>query len=292
MPPTPQPSTPSPLIIVVCESVPTSESGYATLLSVFGSDEHRLAEVLEIHLVADAGAGRHDAEVLERVLSPPQEDVALLVALELELGVDQERGLRAVLVHLDRVVDDEIDRLERIDALRVAAERRDGVAHRGEIDDGGDAGEVLQQYAAVRNAISFSPRARHVPFGEREDVVVLDERVVLVSQQVLQQDLETERQAAGVAAGRLVEGGEAVDDVLLAVDGKRRPAPEGILGCHWTCLSTRGFWPSEVTDGATGGTRTSTARLRTNLTRPDSGARASDAPGNRLRSKERRFQRR
>ena len=29
MPPTPQPSTPSPLIIVVCESVPTSVSGNA-----------------------------------------------------------------------------------------------------------------------------------------------------------------------------------------------------------------------------------------------------------------------
>ena len=28
MPPTPQPSTPKPLIIVVCESVPTSESQY------------------------------------------------------------------------------------------------------------------------------------------------------------------------------------------------------------------------------------------------------------------------
>ena len=198
----------------------------------------------------------------------PQEDVALFVALELELGVDQERGLRAVLVHLDRVVDDEIDRLERIDALRIAAQRRDGVAHRGEIDDGGDAGEILQQYASGSERDLFFAAAAHVPFGERKDVVVLDERVVLVSQEVLQQDLETERQTTGVAAGRLVEGGEAVDDVLLAVDGKRRPAPEGILGCHWTCLSTRGFWPSEVTDGATGGTRTSTARLRTNLTRP------------------------
>ena len=30
MPPTPQPSTPSPLTIVVCESVPTTVSGYAT----------------------------------------------------------------------------------------------------------------------------------------------------------------------------------------------------------------------------------------------------------------------
>ena len=30
IPPTPQPTTPSPLTIVVCESVPTSVSGYAS----------------------------------------------------------------------------------------------------------------------------------------------------------------------------------------------------------------------------------------------------------------------
>ena len=42
MPPTPQPSTPRPLIIVVCESVPTSVSGYATLSPSSSVDEHRL----------------------------------------------------------------------------------------------------------------------------------------------------------------------------------------------------------------------------------------------------------
>ena len=161
--------------------------------------------------MADAGARRHDAEVLERVLSPAQKDVALLVALELELGVDQERGLRAVLVDLHRVVDDEVDRLERVDALRIAAERRDRVAHRGEIDDGGHAGEVLQQHAAGAERDLLFGVSAHVPLGQRVDVVALHERVVLVSQQILEQDLEAERQTAGVAAGRLVEGGEAVD---------------------------------------------------------------------------------
>ncbi|OPX67559.1 MAG: hypothetical protein A4E30_00006 [Methanomassiliicoccales archaeon PtaB.Bin215] len=34
MPPTPQPSTPSPFIWVVCESVPNTESGKATPLRV------------------------------------------------------------------------------------------------------------------------------------------------------------------------------------------------------------------------------------------------------------------
>ncbi len=32
IPPTPQPTTPSPFTIVVCESVPTSVSGYATVM--------------------------------------------------------------------------------------------------------------------------------------------------------------------------------------------------------------------------------------------------------------------
>ena len=48
-------------------------------------------EVLEVHLVDDAGVGRDDAEVAEGVLSPAQERVALLVARELELGVQLER---------------------------------------------------------------------------------------------------------------------------------------------------------------------------------------------------------
>ena len=91
MPPTPQPRTPSPLIIVVWLSVPTSVSGYAR---PFSAPEDDAREVLEVHLVADARVGRHDAEVAERVLAPAEERVALLVALELELGVRRE-GLRA-----------------------------------------------------------------------------------------------------------------------------------------------------------------------------------------------------
>ena len=44
-------------------------------------------EVLEVHLVDDPGARRHDAEVVERALPPAEEGVALAVALELALGV-------------------------------------------------------------------------------------------------------------------------------------------------------------------------------------------------------------
>jgi hypothetical protein len=68
MPPTPQPSTPRPLIIVVCESVPTSVSGRRAVLV-----HHHARQVLEVDLVDDAGRRRHDAEVAERLLAPAQE---------------------------------------------------------------------------------------------------------------------------------------------------------------------------------------------------------------------------
>ena len=48
-------------------------------------------EVLEVDLVDDARARRDDLEVVERALAPAQERVALAVALELELGVAEDR---------------------------------------------------------------------------------------------------------------------------------------------------------------------------------------------------------
>ena len=72
-------------------------------------------EVLEIDLVDDAGAGRHDLEVAEGALAPAQERVALAVALELELDVPAKAIRVRELVDLHRVVDHELDRDQRVD---------------------------------------------------------------------------------------------------------------------------------------------------------------------------------
>ena len=94
----------------------------------------------------DAGVRRHDAEVVERLLAPAEERVSLLVPRELERRVQVGGVALGVVVDLNGVVDDELDRLQRIDLARVAAEPHDAVAHRGEIHDRGHAGEVLQQH--------------------------------------------------------------------------------------------------------------------------------------------------
>ncbi len=89
---------------------------------------HGLRQIFEIDLVADAGAGRHDAEIFERALRPFQEAVALLVLLVFLFDVLLERVLVAEEIHRHRMVDDEIDRHQRIDLLR--RRRRDYPSHR------------------------------------------------------------------------------------------------------------------------------------------------------------------
>ena len=83
---------------------------------------HAARQVLEVDLVHDAEAGRHDAEGVEGLHAPLHELVALLVALELELHVQVERLLGAVVVDHHRVVDHQVDRHQRLDRLRVLAQ--------------------------------------------------------------------------------------------------------------------------------------------------------------------------
>src|SRR5262249_8768030 len=149
----------------------------------------------------------------ERILSPAQKDVPLLIALELELRVDEKRCLRPVLINLHRVVDDEVDRLQRVDPLWAAAERFDGVAHRGEIDDGWNASEVLKQHTARAKRDLFFLVAGHVPRCERLDITAFHERVVFVPEQILEEDLEAEWERRDPAIGELSERGQPIDGV-------------------------------------------------------------------------------
>ena len=49
-----------------------------------------LCQILQVDLVYDTGGWRHDAEVVERLLTPLQELVTLTVPLELALGIEEQ----------------------------------------------------------------------------------------------------------------------------------------------------------------------------------------------------------
>ena len=98
----------------------------------------------------DARVRRNHLEVAERRLAPAQERVTLAIALKLDLRVLRQSIGRTVVIHLHRVVDDQLSGCQRIHLLRIAAELANGFAHRGKIDDAGDAGEVLHDHACRR----------------------------------------------------------------------------------------------------------------------------------------------
>ena len=180
----------------------------------------------------DAGVGRHDLEVVERALAPAQKRVALAVARELELGVQRERVGAAEVVDLHRVVDDELDRLQRVDAIGIAAERDDRVAHRGQVDDARHAGEVLQQDARRHERDFLLDVRGGVPLRQRADVVGLHERVVLAPQQVLEQDLHRVRQPRDAGESGLLERGQTVDLHRLSADADLGACTEAVQCSH------------------------------------------------------------
>ena len=97
--------------------------------------------------MADAVAGRHDADAGEGLLGPLEERVALAVALELDFHVLAQRVGRVVHVDDDGVIHDEIDRHQRLDARRVEFLALRFGAHGGEIVQRGEARHVLQHDA-------------------------------------------------------------------------------------------------------------------------------------------------
>ena len=83
--------------------------------------EDYAGQVFEIDLVDDAGIRRNDGEISESGLTPAEEGVALLVALEFEQRVHFERVAGAEFVDLDGVINDQFDGLQRINQGGVAA---------------------------------------------------------------------------------------------------------------------------------------------------------------------------
>jgi len=78
-------------------------------LTFFLGGVHHAGQVLEVDLMHDAGRRRDDAQLLEALLPPAQELISLAIALELEFGVAGQRFCGCEEVHLNRVIDDQVD---------------------------------------------------------------------------------------------------------------------------------------------------------------------------------------
>src|ERR1700730_185435 len=164
--------------------------------------------------MADARVGRDDSEVLQTLLSPPEEGVALDVALHFELGIEGEGIGCAEFVHLHGMVDHQFSREQRIDSGRIAAEFSNGIAHRGEIHHSRNARENLEQDASGHKGdlLLRGPRgARWVPAGQNADIVSVNEVVVLMPEKVFEQDFQRKWKTRDVVETGTRARGKAVN---------------------------------------------------------------------------------
>src|SRR5262244_169756 len=108
------------------------------------------------------------------------------------------------------MIDDELDGLQRIDAIGIATEIDHGVAHRGEIHDARHTREILQQYARRHERDFLLAIRRRVPARKRLNVIGFDECVVFTAQKILEEDLHRVRQPRDSAETCLLERGQAI----------------------------------------------------------------------------------
>ena len=118
----------------------------------------------------------------------------------------------------------------RVDLVRVSAEVAHRVAHRGEVDDGRHAGEVLEQHATGRERDLLRRLGVRHPAGDRLDVGSRDGDAVLVAEDVLEQDPQRVREPEHVEAA--LERIDAEDVERPAADVELRPGTEAVRMGH------------------------------------------------------------
>ena len=165
----------------------------------------------------DTGLRRNDIEIVESFLAPFEKLVALPVALELDLHVHVQRIGTVREVDLDGVVDDEIDRNERLDDLRLFAGVRSRRAHRSEVDEQRHAREVLQENAGDHERDLFLPLSGAAPVREHLHVVLSDLLPIHVAEHGLEDDADRDGQLRHRSDSRLLELRERVELAPLAV---------------------------------------------------------------------------
>ncbi len=176
--------------------------------------QHALGEVLQIDLMDDADAGRNDLEGFECLLAPLEKFVAFAVAFEFHFEVQFHRLGGPKKVHLNGMIDHEIDRHERFDDFRVLFHPRDDRPHRGEVDQQWHAREILQDDAGDDERDFLLCGRFGVPVREGAHVALGHLLAVDIAQHGFEHDTNTDRQPRDLAEARRLQSGERIKPSL------------------------------------------------------------------------------
>ncbi len=199
------------------------------LAVLFPELDHR-RQVLEVHLVHDAGPRRHRPEVPEGPLGELEQLVPLPIPAILEVHVPLVRVRGAGVVHLDRMVDHQVTGHHRVDAVGIPPHPGHGVAHRRQVHHARDAGEVLQHYP--RRHPRQLPRAAPAPCpgAERRHMFLRHHPPSREAQGVLQQDANREGKPVQVSHALALKLRKAENRGGLGAQRQGAAGAEGVDG--------------------------------------------------------------
>jgi hypothetical protein len=154
---------------------------------------HTARQIFEVHLVHDADPGRHDLERVKCLHAPLHELVAFLVALEFQFHVLGQCVLVAVIVDLNRVVDHQVHRHQRLDQFRVFAHVVRHAAHRGQIGEQRYTGEILQHDARHHERDLLGARCVRFPVRQLANMLFGYFLAVAIAQHCFQHNADRDR---------------------------------------------------------------------------------------------------
>lgn len=140
-------------------------------------------------------AWRNDLEVIESSLAPFKELKSFFVPLNFDLFVFSESFWSSCDIGLDGMIDDKINRAERVDLIGFSSEFFDRVSHGSKINDGWDTGEILKDDSGRSERDFDLFRAFLFPVEDGVDVVFGEREVVTVSEGTFEENSDGEREA-------------------------------------------------------------------------------------------------
>ena len=156
--------------------------------------QNPLGQIFQVDLMHDSYPRRNDSELVKGLHSPLQELIAGPVAPELHLHV-QTQGLGASrIVHLYGMVHHQVHRDQGFDPLGPSAHSGHRGSHGGQIDQQGDAGEVLEHDAGHHKRNFLRAGGGGLPVGQGMNVLLRDPFPVKIAEQGFQNDSEADRE--------------------------------------------------------------------------------------------------
>ena len=190
-----------------------------------------LRQIFQVHLVANARARRHDAEIIEGFLTPAEEFVTLPIPLKFDIHILLKRRRGAGDIHHHRMVNHQVHGNQRVHLARVTTQAKQGIAHGGKVHHGRDAGEILEQDPRGAEGHFLIGTAFLHPFGDLLRIIHRIGTAIFEAQHIFQQHLEAIGQA-GKVADALRCLGQAEIMIGLAVNTERATSLQAVLPDH------------------------------------------------------------